>query len=482
MLVALLACLLSASEDTPSIHFLFPEDLIQARGVTLEAQLPEPGLKLLEKDLQRPKLWYAPVAAERTSEGARIWYERVDSAEKESTDQRTLCVGDIRNGAWTSCVLNPVPPAWGGINNVCLRRSPHKPTWGGFNVFQILRDESGYHLLYWDQPSEKSPAGALLAHSNNGLKWIKASGGAVFTEYNDAFTLLSYGGDYVLYQTALAEWPDKPYPDNLDKKRRVISLRRSKDLRAWTQQQVLLSPDKRDKPETEFYLMKAFRYGHAFAGLLMKYYADPNLPGRHSAILKNELIVSADGVKWQRPFRGTDLGFWSYADPVLLQARLHFVVCKEGVMGTLSYPQGRLTAVCAGHETGEFVTRSFRCSMRSIMLDVDAEKGWIEAQLLDEAGCPVQGTSMQRLENVEGTHLKMKFGGNSSSAEDSSKNHLRVRLYNAKLFALTAMAGTPPAALLSQTTEEPLPCSIKTNLLERNGQVNRAVADRPKSL
>jgi hypothetical protein len=312
------------------------QTLPDTKGPVLEVRVPEPGLVLEPKDTDRTNLWYTPVATEPIPGGARVWYQRVNTGEANYSDQRVLCVGEIRDGAWTRLNLDMTPPPWGGPNNICLRRSPHKPTWGGFNVFQMIHADGVYRMLYWDQPAEKDKAGAMLAVSPDGLHWSKQPG-AVFTEYNDAFTLIRKNGRYLLYQTALEAWPEKPHPDNLDKRRRIITVRRSNDLKAWTPQELLLKPDRRDKPETEFYLLKVFPSGRGYAGLLKNYFADPKLPGQHSGITFTELIVSRDGLKWSRPFRGTKLSFWSYADPVLLHNKLHFVAWDNGTMRTVAW-------------------------------------------------------------------------------------------------------------------------------------------------
>jgi hypothetical protein len=276
----------------------------------------------------------------------------------------------------------------------------------------------------------------MLATSTDGIQWDKRSG-TVFTEFNDAFTLLPDDGHYLLYQTALEDWPDKPYPDNLDKKRRVLTLRRSADLKAWTPQEVFLRPGAQDPPETEFYLMKAFRYGDGVLGLIMKYYADPALPGKHSAILKNELIVSRDGVQWTRPFRDTDLGFWSYADPFVLNNRLHFVVWKDGGMNTVSYPRHRITAVCAGEGEGSFYTAPFETKHPVFTLDADASQGWIEARLLDGSGQPVRGVEAKRMEAMDKEDIAIDFAG----AAGAGPYRLGFRMRNAKVFAVSAADG-----------------------------------------
>jgi hypothetical protein len=428
---SLVAMTLALAANCAAMPFLLPEDLVGPAAIRLEAQLPQHTTVLITKNADRPKLWFAPVAAEPVNNGARVWYQRVNGAEKEYSDQRTLCLGEIRDGTWKLVALDATPPAWGGVNNVCLRRAPFKATWGGFNVFQIIRGSDGYHLLYWDQPGEKGKAGGMLAHSADGLKWEK-SAGTVFTEYNDAFTLTSDSARYLLYQTCLEDWPDKPYPDNLDKKRRVQSIRRSKDLRTWTAQEVFLRPDAQDKPETEFYLLKTFKNGTAILGLLMKYLADPALPNKHSAIMPCELIVARDATHWERPFRNLDLGFWSYADPVLINGELTFVFWKDGGMNTAAYSPNRLVAAVADSDMGVFMTRPFQYS-RSLSLDADASKGWIEAELLTASGEAVKGASPIRIEGKEGTRLPLGF---AADQEQPRQCRIRFKMKNARVFAV----------------------------------------------
>jgi hypothetical protein len=77
-------------------------------------------MTLFAKDPERPKLWYAPVAAEAVGDCARIWYQRVNKDEQEFSDQRTLCIGEIRDGAWKLVPTSAEAPAWD-------RRHPCRP-------------------------------------------------------------------------------------------------------------------------------------------------------------------------------------------------------------------------------------------------------------------------------------------------------------------------------------------------------------------
>ncbi len=414
------------------LRFVLPDDLSQAEGVKLSAQLPGNGIPLLTKDQTRPSLWYMPVAALPAGNAVRIWYQRVNKQESEFSDQRTLCVGDLAESGWSLVAVNQDVLPWGGPNNVCMRRSPHTPTWGGFNVFQLLPSGTGLEMLYWDQPDASGKAGTMRASSQDGLAWEKRPG-TVFTETNDAFTAMQVGDTFLLYQTMLEDWPDKPYPDNLDKKKRVIALRESSDLQTWTPQEVFLRPDSQDARECEFYLMKTFRYGEAYAGLVMKYYADPKLPGKHSAILKYELIVSENGRTWQRPFRDTDLGFWSYADPFVHQGKMHFAVWKDDAMKTVAYGPGRLIGVTAEAE-GSFKTRPVKGFGKALHLNLDARNGWAEVACVG-ATAAQPPVVLGRVENVDGEHVDLPLPVKSQFSGEATML-FQVRLHHATLFGM----------------------------------------------
>jgi len=418
-----------------TLVFLGPEDLSSAENVRVEAQVPSTHRTLVPKDPAQPGLWFSPAAAIPAAGETWIWYQRVNKAETEYADQRTLCLGILRDGAWTCPEVNPTPPARGGPNNVVLTRSPHPPTWGGFNVFQILKERQQYRMLYWDQP-ESGPAGGMLAASLDGVHWQKDPPAAVFTEHNDAFSLLKKDGKYLLYQTMLEDWPDKPYPDNLDKKRRVQSLRESYDLLTWTPQKPLLRPDAEDPPETEFYLMKPFAYGGRYAALLFKYFADPNAPNKHSAKYAHELIVSADARAWVRPFRSVDLGVWTYADPFMDQGQLCFVYGKDSAIDLACYRKDGLTAAAA-EEPGQFTTKTFSAPSGKCFANLDARQGWVEFGLLSGSGQRLPGLLPCRIEGIEGTDVPLPLQIPPQIVAGIKLFRFQIRMAHARLFAVT---------------------------------------------
>jgi len=432
-------------------YFLEPTDVLAASNVSFQAnsvlgQPPPPILWPTPKD--KPQCSYAPVSSEQRTDGVRIWYERIDASEIEETNQRVLCVGEIKQGKFVIPKLEHTLSAWPREPNVIMQRSPYRSTWGGFNVHQILERPKGedqaapYAMIYWDQP-RKGDAGGLLAISQNGLDWETSTETALFTEHNDAYTLIwnERAREYWLYQTKLEDWPDKPYPDNLEKWRRVISLRHSRDLKSWSPQEVILRPDEQDPKAREFYLLKVFKCGSRFAGLLMRYKADPDRPRKHGSHTTTELVLSDDGVHWRRSFRGVDVGFWSYADAFRQDGRFCFVTGGRSGLRILTL-QGLVACGAQKKEgrpaTASFVTHLFRFPEPGLFLNFDASKGVLNAELLDEKGNPFPGftASQCQFEAVTGTAVPLKWRNQDFSQLKNRPMRLRFVLKNASVYAL----------------------------------------------
>ncbi|HQE82257.1 MAG TPA: hypothetical protein PLM14_04610 [Candidatus Hydrogenedentes bacterium] len=420
---------------TPPIVFFEPTDIDQAQGLEISLRMPESKVELIAADPDRPSLWYAPAASHTVNNAVYIWYQRVEKEQPEYADQRTLCLGMVAGGQWTIPSVHEDAPPWGGPNNIVMRRSPYPPTWGGFNVFQILPHEGAYHMVYWDQPAEGN-AGAMHAVSPDGINWTKEPPGTLFTEYNDAFTIIKAGDEFLMYQTLLQDWPDKPFADNLPGRRRVQALRTSKDLLHWTDQEVILAPDENDTARAEFYYMRPFHYCGRYAALLMKYYADPAKPDKHSALTETELIVSNDGRQWRRPFRQTNLGFWTMAEPFEDHNRnLCFPAHEGGGMVLYKYLHMRLSGVTAKEE-GSLVTPVIELTEGDLVMDADARNGSIEVELLNEDGSAASGFYPTTYENVFEESIVLSWENFEAADVPMTNCRLRITLNNATLYSI----------------------------------------------
>lgn len=421
------------------VSILKPADIVDSVGVELKVQVPQQGPMLYKRGANN-SVHQTPMASRTLKDGTvQLWYLRVDYSQVDVADQLVLCLGEIRDGAWTLPNVNHDPVPWGGPNNIVMTRSQYPPTWGGFNPFQIVSGASGLEMLYWDQPDVAGKAGGMRANSSDGVMWRKVPH-AVFTEFNDAFTLMRVGTVDRLYQTGLLPWPDKPIPDSLYAYRRIIYLRTSTDdLATWTPIDLarpMLAPDDKDSVEAEFYCFKAFRYGDSYAGILWKYYADPARLKEHSRIFRYELVVSDDGLDWQRPFRDMDIGFWSYADPFVQNDRLWFVTqggpgqTKSGSTLLKGWETDRMVAV---EGKGSFRTRAFARPAGTLSVDADASHGWIEITPCDDKGIPIPKLESIRIADDAG-QLPLPWKENQLPANMS----LSVKMSDAKVFGVSS--------------------------------------------
>ena len=178
--------------------------------------------------------------------------------------------------------------------------------------------------------------------------------------------------------------------------------------------------------------MKAFRYGQGYAALLMKYYADPAKPKEHSGILSNELLVSDDAHTWRRPYRDTDLGFWSYAEPFDYEGMLTFAAHDNRNFTLFQYAPEGLTRVVAETQ-GSFVTPAFDMPEAGIALNADASQGAIEVRLLDADKKPLDGAEPVRIESQAGVALALPW---DAQVHAGQPRRLHITLDRAAIFSI----------------------------------------------
>ncbi len=434
---------LCGGSQAPPARLLFCEesDLSDARDVQFRVQPFTRDKYLLEADPQNPSLWFSPSDAVPSGEDYRIYYQRIEKTQKEYTHQRTWCLGILKpDGAFVLPELHLFPAMPPELPNVVLERSPHKPTWGGFNVFQTAGTPAGLTLLYWDQPSQ-GEAGGMIAESTDGIHWRKDEDHAVFTEHNDAFSLVHDPSreEYLLYQTRLEEWPNKPVADNIGSTRRIITLRKSRDLKNWSAQEDILIPDTMDAPTCEFYLLKAFRYGDRYAGFLMKYYADPSAPGKHSSLYRNELVLSRDGIHWERPYRSSDIGVWTYVTPFTHAGHSCVVAYDKGGLGLY---QSRIDGLagCGTEVEGSFITQPFVPAASELFLNADCSgTGEVDVEVLDPKGLPLQGfeEAVCQIKGTDAPRIPLVWAGKDLQSLVGKKVVLRFHIRNAWVYSVT---------------------------------------------
>jgi hypothetical protein len=242
-----------------------------------------------------------------------------------------------------------------------------------------------------------------------------------------------------MYQTRLQDWPDKPFPDNLPTSRRVISLRRSDDLRNWTPQQDMLAPDDQDAPDAEFYVMKAFWHAHRYAAVLLKYYRDPAYPNRHSGVYRRELLLSRDGECWTRPYRTEDFCTHIYAEPFEYEGSLCFIGHSQHAKEMTLF-RFRLDglASCSAAGEGSFWSKPFAAPKDDLVLNADCSSGSLSVGVLDENGFEIEGFGSDRcrFENTSHVGLPLLWGEKRLSNLVDRNIHLHFTLNHARVYSL----------------------------------------------
>jgi hypothetical protein len=216
--------------------------------------------------------------------------------------------------------------------------------------------------------------------------------------------------------------------------RRVIAVRTSPDGLKWTPGQDVLGsdpatwlrkdqlilPDAQDPVDMEYYWFIAFRHHDRWVGIVLTYAPSPAkvmeevpydpAPSKHGPHLGTEWWVSADGVKWDRPWRDTpaslDWRIYFGHEPMRLHDRLLFLTSNQlynlpPAQGArpgqhqevYSLPLDRI-ASAGSHAPASFTSRPFVLAAGGLSLNYESE-GRLAVELLDASGRPVEGSALE---------------------------------------------------------------------------------------
>jgi len=243
--------------------------------------------------------------------------------------------------------------------------------------------------------------------------------------------------------------------------KRHIALAKSRDLFHWTPMETVLEADDHDPEDTHLYLMYIIPYGHAYIGQLLVFNTD-------KMVLHEQLTLSRDLKNWQRvgdrkPLleRGED-DAWDSKHVALTNNpphpegdRMRFwyggasaphYQAGYAALGTGTLRRDGFVCWEAGQREGVITTIPLRTTGPTwIILNVDAGRGEVFAEVTDREGRPIKGCRRTDCLPIRGDHVRalvnfkvedkdlfsrgnfMRFGG----------QEIRFRFYlrNARLFA-----------------------------------------------
>lgn len=334
----------------------------------------------------------------------------------------------------------------------------------------VVRDEADpdptrrYKMMFFDAMAEKDLAalgspfpanppvpgwipvegeGLFVAGSPDGLSWRLLERRPVNGDPADALSM-TLGGDGVFracFKTSR----------RTDRHFRIIGSAESRDFLAWSPTRVILEPDWRDPPGTEFYGMSGFDYFGNRLGLLWVY---RNVPDDKRTEI--QLASAPDGVNWHRAaerralFTTGETGAWDAgavypaSEPLVLadEIRIYYggfnvrhddARFQESAIGLASLRLDGFACLEAGYFAGEAVTPPLEPGPGALHLNLDARHGGLAVDVLD-AG---DGTLVARSRAIEGEDA-IRFmplwdeGGPPSGARPV---RLRFRMRKARLYA-----------------------------------------------
>lgn len=362
---------------------------------------------------------------------------------------------------WEKPMLGQVYIGGGNTNRIKLEGIPE-----GISCLQpsvIRMSEHSWRLYCWLFGDKYCRY--VACDSCNGLNWkvISADRPVIYHPVMDKkhehderigkYNLFTNDNTFTYYNeeknifTMYSVWLFNNYPetgcyvphDNARTYYRVIQYRESQDGLAWANPEIILTPDSTETPDTQFYYLTKQSLGEWTIGMLGIYKAE-------AQTMDIELVSSLDGIRWQRPLKGTpfikreleqELGMvnsphhWiDCEDKILFYYSGHKHVHNARILGKSvssaimlgEIEKDRVIAVTPRIGVGEIQTKPFIINdSRPIIVNAKLN-GKIRCELTDPFGKVYEGFSFGDCNPVS---------GDSSSHRLSWKNDLNSLVYKA---------------------------------------------------
>lgn len=359
---------------------------------------------------------------------------------------------------WEKPVLNLVDFEGSTANNM-IAPDLYNPE--GFSVLYEPNDpnpDRRYKAFYWDHGrgplmmwegqelyGEGPDDGMHVAFSPDGIRWTPFAGNPVMKHGSDT-------GQCVLYDPVLGRYVAF---GRFGAGGRKVARTESSDFIHWAEPELVLAPDEKDGPNTQFYGISVDWYEGLYIGVLWMFWIESGTVGR----IDFQLCHSRDGKSWGRdPERRVFLpngpaGAWDSGD---MRAACRSVILPDRVLlyyagssarhgkggplrigmdiGLATLRRDGWVSLDAGELPGTVTTKAFVHPGGSLRLNANAAKGSVYAEFLDADG---RGFARPiRSEPIASDCLsqELRFDGQPDLVGKAVR--LRVTLRNAKLYSL----------------------------------------------
>lgn len=356
-----------------------------------------------------------------------------------------------------------------------------------------------YKMAYFDFSvgRAKSMPGLFVAFSSDGIHWKRPDirmplMPTAYGDYEDPLPLRNEPGREwavplsiadahdIYYDTTRETFVDvaKMWIDGPDGKmfwKHGIGRSESKDFIHWSKPELILTPDEHDPPHVEFHTAPVFQYaGYHFclAQILNR--------AENGGVMDIELMISHDGLNWNRPFRDTFFfsregaqnfergSIFTNSTPVVLEDQIRFYygayslgatgaddTQQESGIGFFTIPRDRFAGLrpvaisnqatlrTPRHNIGQVTMKPLSLDgIQSIKLNADAAGGQIHLELLDADGYRVAGFTREDAVPIKGDALRHRVGWQERTLADlpAGQYMLRIHLDQASLFAVELYA------------------------------------------
>jgi hypothetical protein len=313
-----------------------------------------------------------------------------------------------------------------------------------------------YKMIWWDFPLGKEgyqDDGMCVAFSPDGIRWMKYAGNPVLqpnktaNSISDVMSVMydANTGKYVAYTKGWAE----PWPAF-----RQIVRTESSDFIHWSEPEVVIS-HKHDMEDPQSYGMPVSQYGNSYIGLLHSY----KKPGDETIDI--QLTVSHDNKKWERVANQQTFlplgkpGSWddgmlfcaplfNHGDKTLIYYggwdNSHNSKERHSGIGLATLRLNGFVSLEAGQELATVSTRAIQNADGPLLVNADANKGSIRAELIDAYGNTIPGYSIEDCIPIDDDEIVQIVRWKKHSELPKKENILRIKfeMTNTKLYGFYA--------------------------------------------